>query len=389
MKSIYLDYNATTPLDDAVYRAMIPYLTKHFGNPSSVHHMGQQARARLDACRYRVAEIFQCKASEILFTSGGTESNNLAIFGAARAHLSKGKHIITSAIEHSSVLSCFESLAQNEGFEITILPVSSEGEVDPKDLKSSIRSSTTLVSIMHANNEMGAIQPIQEIATICKSYDVLFHTDAAQSFGKVPFSNVDSFGADMISLCAHKFHGPKGSGILYCRSPLHLCPVLYGGKHENERRAGTENLPAIVGLVDALERFVPQPVFCENTLSHLTLKLIDHLCAIPSVQFHGPKTNRLANTAAFTIEGWESILILAALDLEGICASSGSACSVGSLESSHVLKAMGVCPERTNCLVRFSIGRETTEDEIDFTIQTLMQILDQKHGNKIVKTCLK
>ena len=224
MDRIYLDFNATTPLDEGVLEAMMPYLKGHFGNPSSVHQIGRDARSALDECRYRVSSLWQCKPSEVIFTSGGTESNNLGIVGAARASLSKGKHLITSAVEHHAVLHCFENLAQTGDFELTILPVSKEGLVDPQTLARAIRPDTTLVSVMAGNNETGTLQPLDEISSICQDQGVLFHTDAVQAFGKLPFSSIHQFHADLVSVCAHKFSGPKGSGALYCRFPLEWYP---------------------------------------------------------------------------------------------------------------------------------------------------------------------
>ena len=375
MRSIYLDYNATTPLDTGVLEEMTPFLTGTFGNPSSVHHIGREARSALDDCRYRVSSVWRCKPSEVIFTSGGTESNNLGIIGAARALASKGKHLITSAVEHHAVLHCFENLAASEGFDLTILPVSNEGLVDPSVLEEAILPSTTLVSVMPANNETGAIQPIKELSSICRQHGVLFHTDAVQAFGKLPFTDIHQFSADLVSVCSHKFHGPKGAGALFVRSPLLVQPVFRGGAHENEARPGTENLAAIVGFTTALERFVPKPVFVAEDLSSLSHKLITELSKLPTVSFQGHPTLRLPNTASFTVDGWDSIALLAALDLEGVCASSGSACSVGSLEPSHVLSAMGLSRDQANSLVRFSLGRETTSEEIDYTIDVFKRII--------------
>ena len=261
--TIYLDYNATTPLDPAVRAAMLPFLDEIWGNPSSVHHVGRRARALLDEARDRAAKVLGAKPSEIIFTSGGTESNNLAILGTARSLKTKGKHLITSVIEHPAVLQCFDYLEKNDGFSITKLPVNVEGRVSVDDLKRAIRSDTVLVSVMAANNEIGTIQPVAELGAVCRERGIVFHTDAVQWFGKEPFDNIGQFNADLVSLCAHKFHGPKGAGMLFIKSPLHPDPILFGGGHENERRAGTENLPAISGFIVALENFVIVPVFDE------------------------------------------------------------------------------------------------------------------------------
>lgn len=378
VRSIYFDYNATTPLDPQVRAAMIPYMEGIFGNPSSVHHVGQKARAALDAGRDRVATVFQCKPSEVIFTSGGTESDNLAIFGSARlqAAAGRGKHLITSSIEHHAVLHCFQYLEKHEGFRVTYLPVGSDGIVNPDDVRKAITKETTLVSVMAANNETGAIQPVAEISAICRERGVIFHTDAAQWFGKEPFSNIAQFNADLVSVCGHKFHGPKGAGALFIRSPLLPHPILFGGGHENERRAGTENVPAIMGLVDALERFARTPIFPAAQLRPLTERLAAAAQAIPGVDLRSP-AHRLANTISFTVDGCDSIALMAALDLEGVCASSGSACSAGSLEPSHVLVAMGAPRHLANSFVRFSLGRESTADEVAWVESILPKVIER------------
>jgi cysteine desulfurase len=364
MRTIYFDYNATTPLDPQVREAMLPYLGEVFGNPSSVHHVGRRARALLDEARDRVARVWRCKPSEVVFTSGGTEASNLAVFGAARLLRDKARHIITSSIEHHAVLHPCEYLRRKEGFEITCLPVDAEGRVDPDSVRDALRDDTVLVSIMAANNEIGTLQPVAEIGALCRERGVLFHTDAVQWFGKEPFTHIEQFQADLVSICAHKFYGPKGAGALYVRSPLHPDPILFGGGHENERRAGTENLATVVGFAEALERFVPTPVFDPTKLRPLTGRLVNAVKGLSGVRFRGSPDGRLANTVAFTVDGVDSITMLAALDLEGICASSGSACSAGSLEPSHVLVALGVGQDAANSLIRFSLGRESTADEV-------------------------
>ena len=371
-KTIYFDYNATTPLDPAVRQDMLPFLGEIFGNPSSVHHIGRQARALLDDARDRVATVWRAKPSEVVFTSGGTESNNLAVFGAARLLRGKGRHLITSTIEHHAVLHCFQYLARKEGFDVTWLPVNAEGIVSPDDLKKAIRPDTTLVSIMSANNETGSIQPVPVLGEICRSRGVIFHTDAVQSFGKLPFEDIHQFNADLVSICAHKFHGPKGAGALFIKSPLLPDPIAFGGGHENERRAGTEHVAGIIGLAGAMERFVKTPVFQPEKLSSLTARLVDFVKSLEGVAFRGSLCNRLPNTAAFTVAGCDSITLLAGLDMEGICASSGSACSAGSLEPSHVISAMGVDKNLANSLVRFSLGRDSTLAEVQ-TVETVLK----------------
>lgn len=375
MRSIYFDYNATTPLDAAVREAMLPFLGEVWGNPSSVHHIGRKARAFLDEFRERTAKVLHCRPSEVIFTSGGTESANLAIFGTARALKPKGRHLITSAIEHHAALHSFQYLAKNEGFELTVLPVNREGFISPDDLTRALRPDTTLVSIMSANNEIGTIQPVAEFGAICRERGVIFHTDAVQWFGKEPFSSIHQFNADLVSICAHKFHGPKGAGALFIKSPLHPDPILFGGSHENERRAGTENLASISGFVEAFERFVPVPVFSRDKLTPLTSRLLKSIEGIPGVQFVGPREDRLANTVSFLVEGADSISLLANLDLEGICASSGSACAAGSIEPSHVISALGFNRELANSLVRFSLGRDSTVNEVELVEGVLPEVI--------------
>jgi cysteine desulfurase len=373
-RTIYFDYNATTPLDPQVRKAMLPFLSEVWGNPSSVHSVGRRARAALDDARDRAAKFLVCKPSELIFTSGGTESNNLAIFGAARLLKPKGKHLITSAIEHHAVLHCFDYLEKKEGFEVSRLPVDREGRVSAEDLKQALRPDTVLVSIMAANNEIGTLQPVAELGAICRERGIVFHTDAVQWFGKEPVENIGWFNADLVSICAHKFHGPKGAGLLYIKSPLHPDPILLGGGHENERRAGTENLAGIIGMVEALERFVRPPVFDRPRLNPLSLRLIELVEQAEGAALAGSRNFRLANTAAFVVRGADSIALLAGLDLDGICASSGSACSAGSLEPSHVINAIGL-QERANSLVRFSLGRESTREEVEAAAASFLAVI--------------
>lgn len=373
--TIYFDCNATTPLDPLVREAMLPFLGDVFGNPSSVHHAGRQARAFLDDARDRVAQVWQSKPSEIIFTSGGTESNNLAIFGAARLLRDKGRHLITSPIEHHAVLHCFHHLEKREGFEVTCLPVNAEGLISPDDLAKAIRPDTILVSIMAANNETGAIQPVAALGELCRSRGVLFHTDAVQWFGKEQFESIHQFNAGLVSVCSHKFYGPKGAGALFLRSPLRLDPLLFGGSQENEHRAGTENLAAIAGFAEALTRFIKPPVFCSKTLAPLTARLVARATSVDGVIFRGSMRQRLANTAAFTVAGCDSTTLLAGLDLMGISASSGSACSAGSLKPSHVLLAMGVEKSLANSLVRFSLGRASTLQEVETVADAFLHVI--------------
>jgi cysteine desulfurase len=377
MRTIYFDYNATTSLDPAVRDAMLPYLSEVFGNPSSVHHVGRRARSLLDDARDRVAKVWAAKPSEVIFTSGGTESSNQAIFGVARLRRDKGRHIITSSVEHHAVLHACEYLGKKEGFEVTYLPASADGFVSADSLAVAIRPDTILVSIMAANNETGSIQPVAELGKVCRERGVLFHTDAVQWFGKEPFENIHQFHADLVSVCAHKFHGPKGAGALYIRSPLQPDPIIVGGGHENERRAGTENLAAIIGFAEATERFMKTPVFPKGDMLAFTQRLmafIDQLGPKTAV-LRSPRERRLANTLAFTVPGADSISLLAGLDLEGICASSGSACSAGSLEPSHVMLALGVPKDEANALVRLSLGRESTLAEVEHVERVLPEVI--------------
>jgi cysteine desulfurase len=368
---IYFDYNATTPLDPRIRESMAPFLGEVWGNPSSLHQVGRRARALLDEARDRAATVLECKPSEVVFTSGGTESANLAVLGAARHLKSRGRHIITSQIEHHAVLHACEYLAKHDGFEVSYLPVDHQGRVSPESLLKALRADTVLVSIMAANNEIGTLQPIKDLGAICRENGIIFHTDAVQWCGKEPFDNIHQFQADLVSVCGHKFHGPKGAGALFVRSPLHPDPILFGGGHENERRAGTENLAAIVGFVRSLEMFVKQPVFDRSSLWPLTSRLITLVKSIPGVQFVGSEEERLANTVAFVVDGTDSIALLANLDLEGVCASSGSACSAGSLEPSHVIRALGVQPELQNSLIRFSLGRDSSLEEVGL-VETIL-----------------
>jgi cysteine desulfurase len=376
MRIIYFDYNATTPLDSGVRQSVVDALgPEFFGNPSSVHRMGRRTRAMLDDARDRAAQLLGCKPSEITFTSGGTEANNLAILGTARALRPRGSHLVTSPTEHPAVLAAFKHLALHEGFQLTLLPVSATGQVDPQDVRRSLRPDTLLVSVMSANNETGTLQPIREIGEVCHNHGVVFHTDAVQSFGKAPCLPITSLSADLVSICAHKFHGPKGVGVLYAKSPLRPNSILLGGPQENERRPGTENLPVVMGLLCALERFVDPPVFESPGLRETTARLAQHLAMTDGVRLVTEQTACLPNTVALTVDGADSLSLLAGLDLEGICASSGSACSAGSLEPSHVLLAMGRPHEEAKSFVRFSLGRENTPDEVALLIHVWPQLL--------------
>ena len=365
MNPIYWDYNATTPPDPRVRQAMEPYLETVWGNPSSVHAVGRRARAALDDFRYRLAGLWRCRPSEVVFTGGGTESNNLAVLGTARLLRSQGKrHLVASPVEHPAVLQALRALEAHDGFELTLLPVDHHGRVSIDAVSQALRPDTALVSVMAANNETGTLQPVAAIGRLCRERGVIFHTDAVQAFGKLPFAGIDQFEADLVSVCAHKFHGPKGAGALFIRSPLLPHPTQHGGSQENERRGGTENLAAVAGLVTAFEAMVPEPVFPADRLRAWTTRMARSLAAIRGVELHGCPEHRLPNTLAFSVDETDSISLLANLDLEGVCASSGSACTAGSVEPSHVLRAMGVPETRARALVRFSLGRDSTEAEV-------------------------
>ncbi|HTI73048.1 MAG TPA: cysteine desulfurase family protein [Candidatus Limnocylindria bacterium] len=374
---VYFDYNATTPLDPVVRQAMVQSLDEAWGNPSSVHAVGRAARAVLDEARYRFAGWWKCKPSEVVFTGGGTEANNLAVLGTARRMRSSGQHLICSPVEHPAVLHAFDYLERFEGFQVTRLPVDAQGRVAVESVAAALRPDTTMVSVMAANNEVGTLQPVAEIGALCRERGVLFHTDAVQVFGKEPILDVHRFNADLVTVCAHKFHGPKGAGVLYIRSPLLPVALQIGGAQENERRGGTENISAIVGLATAYERNVLTPTFPDAGLRAMTNRLAEVIAGIPGVTLRGHAIQRLANTLAFTVSGADSIGLLANLDMEGVCASSGSACSAGSLEPSHVLRAMGVPLAEANSLVRFSLGRENTMSEVEQVCDLLPSLIQR------------
>jgi cysteine desulfurase len=377
---IYLDYNATTPLCDAAREAMLPYLDRHFGNPSSVHAAGREARAAIDNARDKLAAYMHIKPTEIVFTSGGTESCNLAVFGLARSRTQGGGHVISAKTEHHAVLNAVEHLEKQEGFEVTWLNVSRDGIVDVDHLATSIRTETCLVSIMAANNETGVVQPLREISQICRERGVLLHSDMVQAFGKI---EIDFSLVDAASFAAHKFYGPKGTGFLFLRSGLSIQPIMFGGAHENERRPGTENVAAIAAMAAAAEWTLRN---CESEQQHQE-RLRDELWTrisqnVPDAKQNGAYAPRLANTLNLSLLGLDSEMLLIALDLEGVCASSGSACMVGSVVASHVLLAMGLPIERARSAVRFSLGKWTTADEIKATGDAVQKIVERLHTRK-------
>jgi cysteine desulfurase len=374
--SIYLDHAATTPPRPEVLEAMFPYLTEHWGNPSSIHASGRDARRGLDEARETVAHLLGAKPREIVFTSGGTESDNLAIKGAAWAASARARHIVTTEVEHKAVLhSC--AVMERHGFDVTYLPVDRYGRVDPADVATAITDRTSLVSVMYANNEVGTIQPIQAIGVLCRERHVLFHVDAVQAGGFLPL-DVDALQVDLLSLGAHKLYGPKGVGALFVRQGTQLLPQQSGGSQERQRRAGTENVAGIVGFARALELAQADPVArdVENArLAGLRDTLIAGLTSIPRVFLTGEPDDRLPNNASVVIGGVEGGDLVAALDLEGIGASTGSACTTGSAEPSHVLLAMGIEPELAHGSLRLTAGRDTTDDEVARTIEATRTVV--------------
>ena len=377
---IYLDYNATTPLCDPAREAMLPYLGRHFGNPSSVHAAGRDARAAIDNSRDKLAGLLRVKPHELIFTSGGTESCNLAVLGLARRQSSRAAHIISAKTEHHAVLNAVEHLEKHENVEVTWLNVARDGIVDLDQLSKSIRPDTRLVSIMAANNETGVIQPMREISQICHEHGVLLHTDMVQAFGKM---DVDLSLVDAASFAAHKFYGPKGVGFLYLRSGLSIQPIMFGGAHENERRPGTENVAAIAAMAAAAEWTLRDRESEQERQAELRDDLWTRISQnVPDAKQNCQNAPRLANTLNVSLLGLESEMLLIALDLEGVCASSGSACMVGSVVASHVLLAMGLPIDRARSAVRFSLGKWTTADEIKRAGDAMRKIVDRFETRK-------
>ncbi|MCD6413852.1 MAG: cysteine desulfurase NifS [Elusimicrobia bacterium] len=374
MKRIYLDHNATTPVDPRVVEAMLPYFGEKFGNASSIHSFGREARKAIDDARQILADFVGAQPDEIFFTSGGTEADNFALKGIAFANKGKGNRVITSKIEHHAVLNTCKWL-EKKGFEIIYLPVDGFGIVDIEELKKAINEKTILITVMHANNETGAIQPIAEIGKIAKEKGILFHTDAVQAVGKIPV-NVNELRVDLLSVSAHKIYGPKGVGAIFIRKGTKIEKMLHGGHHENNKRAGTENVASIVGFAKAVE-IAKKEMEDENKK---LLKLRDKLEKeieekIKHTKINGHPEKRLPNTSNISFEFVEGESIILSLDLKGVAVSSGSACTSGSLEPSHVLSAMGVPPEIAQGSIRFSMGKDNTEEDIDFVVRELVGIV--------------
>lgn len=374
MNRIYMDNAATTAADQDVLNGMIPYFNEFYGNASSIHSTGRDARRAVDAARKQVAAAIGAEPSEIYFTSGGTESDNWAIKGAAFQNRKKGNHIISSQIEHHAVLHTLEWL-EKQGFSVTYLPVDDTGLVNPADVENAITDQTILITIMAANNEIGTVEPIKEIAQIAKSHRVLFHTDAVQAVGAIPV-NVKDWNVDMLSLSAHKFHGPKGIGALYIRKGAAIDVYMHGGAQERGKRATTENLPGIVGLGLAIEKAVKNQAANAQKLTAMRDKLIDGiLAAIPETRLNGHRTQRLPGNANVSVRYIEGEALLLRLDLAGIAASSGSACTSGSLDPSHVLLAIGLPHEIAHGSLRLSLGVDNTMDEVDEVLKVLPEIV--------------
>ena len=363
MRRVYLDNNATTPVLPEVLDAMRPFFSEHFGNASSIHHHGQETRAAVERARESVAGLLGCRASEIVFTSGGTEADNLAIFGLVKP----GDHIITSTIEHHAVLNSCKYLQEN-GREVTFIPVDGKGQVSPDDVRRAVRPNTKLISIMMANNETGVLEPVEEIGAIASEADVYFHTDAVQAAGKVPL-NVKAIGCDLLSISGHKFHAPQGVGALYVRKGTILQPMMMGGRHERSRRAGTENVAGIVGLGKAAE--LAQTSLQNGgmeKIAEMRDRLEHALLQMESSGVNGTGTRRVPNTTNIYFDHIEGEAMVIALDLKGLAVSTGAACSSGALEPSHVLVAMGISADRARASIRFSLGKQNTPQEIEFAL---------------------
>lgn len=374
---IYLDHAATTPVHPEVVEAMLPFFTEKYGNPSSIYSAAREARKALDRARSGIAEILGCDPSEIIFTSGGTESDNLALKGVAFANRHKGNHIITTQVEHHAILHTAEYLEKRFGFQVTYLPVDRYGTVDLVALEKAITADTILISVMYANNEVGTIQPISEISRLARDRGITFHTDAVQAGGSLDL-NVDKLGVDMLSLSAHKFYGPKGIGLAYVRKGTNFWPQQQGGGQERGRRAGTENTAYIIGLATALKLAYEGLESNNAHAARLRDRLIEGISGrVPEAYLTGHPTHRLPNNASFVFDYVEGESILLGLDLQGIGASSGSACSSGALEPSHVLKAMGIPADRAHGSLRLTTGLDNTEEDIDHVLEVLPGIVER------------
>jgi cysteine desulfurase len=377
-RTIYLDHAATTALDPRVLDAMLPYFMTEYGNASSIYTLGRHAMQAIDRAREQVADILGCRPTEISFTGCGSESDNLAIKGMAYAAQKKGNHLITSSIEHHAVLHTCQYL-DRFGFKTTYLPVDNYGRVDPASVERAITDQTVLVSVMYANNEVGTIEPVAEIGRICRARKIPFHIDAVQAGGALPI-DVAALNADLLSLSAHKFYGPKGVGILYVRQGMRLLPQLQGGSQERGRRAGTENVAGIVGAATALRLAYEELPQVTPRITALRNRLIDGLLAISGSQLTGHPTNRLPNNASFCFDGVEGESILLNLDMLGVAASTGSACTSGSVDPSHVLMAMELSPEAVHGSLRLTLGKSNTDEDITMILSTVPGIIEKLRG---------
>jgi cysteine desulfurase len=362
MRRIYFDNSATTPVLPDVFEAMRPYFGEHFGNASSIHHHGQETRTAVERARESVAALLGCRTSEVVFTSGGTEADNLAIFGVVGA----GDHVITSTVEHHAVLNACKHL-QSDGSEVTYVPVDGRGQVDPADVRRALRPSTRLITVMMANNETGVLQPVEEIGKIAAEADIYFHTDAVQATGKVPV-DVKSIGCDLLAISGHKIHAPQGVGALYIRKGTTLEPMLYGGRHERSRRAGTENVPGIAGLGKAAELARASLQRGEGRTAAMRDRLESSLLRIESSAVNGGGAPRVPQTSSMHFDAIDGEALVIALDLKGLAVSTGAACSSGAIEPSHVLTAMGLSSEHARASIRFSLGQQNTVEEVEFAI---------------------
>ena len=373
MRRVYFDNNASTPVLSEVFDAMRPYFGEHFGNASSIHHHGQDTRAAVERARESLATLVGCRPSEIVFTSGGTEGDNLAIFGLARS----GDHVISSTIEHHAVLNACKHL-EEMGCEVTYIPVDGSGQVDPDDVRRVLRANTRLITIMMANNETGVLQPVEEIGKIAAEADVYFHTDGVQAAGKVPL-DVNRIGCDLLSISGHKMHAPQGVGALYVRKGTLLQPMLYGGRHERSRRAGTENVPGIVALGKAAE--LAQETFQrgdDKTMAASRDRIQQTILEnVEATGLNGEGAARVPNTTNIYFEYIEGEALVIALDLKGLAVSTGAACSSGAIEPSHVLTAMGLRPDRARASIRFSLGKQNTPEEVDFALDLIPQTVSR------------
>ena len=373
---IYLDYNATTPLSPQVLEAMAPYLSGRWGNPSSPYRFGNEARDAVEGARSRIAGCLGCKPSEVVFTASGTESDNLAVRGASRASRSRGNHIVTTAIEHHAVLNTCKAL-EAEGSRVTYLPVSASGVVEIEALASSLTPETVLVTVMHANNETGVIQPVEEIARIVKKRGIVFHVDAVQTAGKLP-CRLAELGADLVSFSGHKLYGPKGAAVLYVREGTAISPLITGGAHESGLRAGTENVAGIVGLSAALELTIASSPEESRRLQGLRDRFERMVRdRIPNVRFNGAAVARVPNTSSLSFESVDGESVVLAMDLKDICVSTGSACSTGEPEPSHVLLAMGLSAREAQGTVRISLGKDTRAEDIDATVEAMVEAVER------------